>query len=953
MTTKKKTKKTKKFKVTVKDEATTQAPAVATTTQASADATTQAPAASAEGTLSAVALSTTTPVVGQTVTAVLTPANPADVASYAWYANEDVIAGETTKTLKITTAYLTKKIKVVVTNKDGKTFESAASEAVTEDKSSDVTISVADALQGDGSVLYDAKTTFRVSYGKSFGDPVKVQWFCNEAVASTRSLDGGNLEFTWTPGDKTFLGKIYCEVTNKDGVVKKSNELVLTDKEYAAKLSNFTITDESSQIAFAAEDNKSVVTVKVNKGYAGTFYLFKSDVTEFKAENAIESFAVTGKETDGTLSEKAALAAGAKIGQVADDKTVTYMYPVKSSIVRGASYLLVFDQANITIDNIGGKDLNKSELATVPYVTTAQKIAITQLANGKNMKATVYSDAAATKVAEFIDGSNYGSVTFYDNTASDDATKFNQVGAVVSTATKGVFESSIAATNTRKYAYATYNVAKGICSKDAISVKSNVVAMAGNPATSITCAKGKADADLKVTFVSLESAGTLYVYRDGLGDSAKSGENEFDATKSSTYIKSVAVTPGTGEVNVEGAVNKADTYGAAFVPADTTKYNTQHAATVDIDAVAKAYKLTTKSGQIIKADGTSSLDLTAIDQWGGDFEIKSTDNNLIKTLKACKEAYAPFKSHADDVVNNGDLAIHPYGGKLYLQQSDTANLDEAFAVKLGVVDQYFTAVCTKAGGAETAEWTFAITDVEPRFDGAGDSSTDYSISEEFTRFSKASGTTTNLKFETYSLDQVGERRAITGTPAVAMAGPSNNLTVAVATDGTVTLSEVSKSAATDAGTYTYGYKDTRDAKFVGITVKVGAATTNDPSDATSLRDACITSVDVTVYNQQASSLSATTASSGSVIQVYDQFGVKYEGNLSVTVGNETTTKGDTAAADGVLGIDITTGAGEGTVEFTEPTNNATNYTVKVYGVAVATPVTSSTPVIGTVSYTHA
>ena len=853
MTTKKKTKKTKKFKVTVKDEATTATPAVATTTQASADATTQAPAASAEGTLSAVALSTTTPIVGQTVTAVLTPANPTDVASYAWYANEDVIAGETTKTLKITTAYLTKKIKVVVTNKDGKTFESAASEAVTEDKSANVTISVEDALQADGSVLYRNGITFRVAYGKSFGDPVKVQWFSNEAVAGTYTTDNGDLQYTWTPVNKTFLGKIYCEVTNKDGVVKQSNELILTDKEAPATISNFTITDDTAtpNVDFAAEDTKSVITVKMSKAYAGKFYLFKSDVAKFDEASATSSFdTATAVLFNGTLSEAAAINAGNAIYQVADDKTITYMFGVNAALPRGGSYVLVFDQTNLSSDNLGGATLNKSEVVKVPYVTTAQSIKITKLANGVNAQATVYSDAAATKKAEFINGTNYGTVSFYNHTASDDATKFNQLGNVVTTADKGVFESSMAATNAAKYMYATYNVAKGICSSDAISIQSNIVMMPGDPAVSIVCAKGKTDTDLKVTFTSLESAGTLYVYRDGLGDSAKSGDDEFDATKSSTYIKSVTVNPGQGEVFVDASVSCADIYGATFVPSDLNKYCAQAATPVPIAAEAKSYKLTSKSGQKIKGDGTTAFDLTAVDQWGGSFEIKKNDPNLKRILACCREAFDPFKSSVDDVANTGKLAIRPLGGKLHAVQLAAATEGEAYAVKLGVVDQYFTAVCTTAGAAGTAEWTVGVTDKEPRFDENGDVAGAAAVDAVFaavvfSNFSKTNGTTKALKFESKALDQFGENIAVTAKHVdLGGADANNNLVLDMDADGGFTISVSDPTKAVNVGTYDFAVDDfaagTTEDDYA-ITVTIGAAVAANGI----LKDSNISNVSIT------------------------------------------------------------------------------------------------------------
>ena len=74
-----------------------------------------------------------TPKVGDTLTATLVPSNATNVAGYAWLADNEPILGATTNTFAVTSAVVGKKLKVVVTDTDGKTFESVETAAVISD----------------------------------------------------------------------------------------------------------------------------------------------------------------------------------------------------------------------------------------------------------------------------------------------------------------------------------------------------------------------------------------------------------------------------------------------------------------------------------------------------------------------------------------------------------------------------------------------------------------------------------------------------------------------------------------------------------------------------------------------------------------------------------------------------------------------------------------------------
>jgi len=74
-----------------------------------------------------VTLSNTAPKVGDTINAVTTPANANNVAGYQWYADGVAIEGATEASYIVLATDVDKKLKVVVTDAAGTTFESAES----------------------------------------------------------------------------------------------------------------------------------------------------------------------------------------------------------------------------------------------------------------------------------------------------------------------------------------------------------------------------------------------------------------------------------------------------------------------------------------------------------------------------------------------------------------------------------------------------------------------------------------------------------------------------------------------------------------------------------------------------------------------------------------------------------------------------------------------------------
>ncbi len=529
------------FTVTVKakEVATTAAPA---TTQASADATTQAPqqdsSADASGdSLKKVELSSTSPKVGETITAVLTPSSAKDVSSYTWFLDGKEVSGNATSSYVVKSEDIGKTLKVVVTTTKGDKIESNTSAAIIEDKTTKVEVVDRSGFQADGSALLG--DILDLEFGSALGIPQQITWYVNNTLAGTYNSTGGQLTATaYNTATKGLTGQCYAVIKSESGSTYTSNTVNIVGTPVPAKVTEFAITEDytsNANIDIAKTSSKSVLTFKLNRDYDGVVYLVKAadDVTTTKglkvatASSNGEKYNVAripsvDKVTD--LTESNVLKAGYGLKYVnTNTHEVTYM--VKSPTVdRGTSYVLAFDQDEFAADNIGtsvNKSANVTTAVTAPYVKAPTKIAITALnviTTAGATKATLYYGASSDAVCEYLGNAFAGTaetalIEYYADNNYDvkEGTKFN-VGA--SAITKGVEAGTIAAASDTDIVsvYATFTGGAGIFGKEKVSLTSAYREVPSTePGTvSVAGVKGSADA-VKVTIAGQKVDGTVYL----------------------------------------------------------------------------------------------------------------------------------------------------------------------------------------------------------------------------------------------------------------------------------------------------------------------------------------------------------------------------------------------------------------------------------------------------------
>ena len=719
MTTKKKTKKTKKFTVTVKDEATTQAPAVATTTQASADATTQAPqqdsSADASGdSLKKVELSTTSPKVGDVINAVLTPASAKDVSSYTWYVGGKEVSGNATSSYTVVADDLGKTIKVVVTTKDGSKIESNTSAAVIEDNTTKATIVDKSGFQADGTALVG--DFLDLEFGDGNGIPEQITWYVNNKLQSTKNSKGGSLDdITFDTGAKGVTGNCYAIIKNEDGTTFKTPVVSIVDVECPATLSDVSIDEDYSTNGNVTIDTKSekyVVTVSLNRDYAGKFYLIDSTKTEIKADNCstttgelVAEKGVAGltkstiKNTTDALTVKGTLDDAHKALKFVNSTTnkVTYMFKVQSALTRGTSYKVVFDQAKVDADDIktANTRANVSSAVTAAYVKAPKLVkvtsvkpditAATQGVTAPTAIATIYADASGDSVADYLSTSATGSVSGGSNVTNltlkyfADTNYDGKGGKEFEThsnlITKGVdaADDTKADSNTDVVTvYATLTGIAGIFGKDALTLTSEakVVPITEPGTISISNVVGSKDA-IKVTIGGQLCDGTIYLV----------------GGKELTNWDGVAYS--TPADNTAAAALSAEN-GAAY--ADLDAFHADCTATNSLKFLLKKFNPSTESTYISKAfvpKTAGSYTFTNVIKG-----INSKENETVGDLYAAifvpnSEQYITVNTAANKSINLKSVATTWSVGNIEAKK-DTSNVVTSNEVKLIVKDQFGT-----------------------------------------------------------------------------------------------------------------------------------------------------------------------------------------------------------------------------------------------------------------------
>ena len=521
--------------------------------------------------VSSVSLSTTTPKVGDTITAVTTPENATNVASYKWETSASTdeataswaeITGETGSSLKVTAAMVEKFIRVTITDSEGETYTAVTTSPVANDATSDVSIIDVMGLQSDGTAVVGDR--LRISYGATFGTPTAATWYKDGAVLTTASVGDGvanmiNLDITPARGAGTYKATVVA-----DGKTYTTNEIIVTNKEEQAVIKEFTIEDDytdGSDIDYRTTDARAVVTVTLSKNYVGNIQLWKKSDSKYSAaidnlvtdDTAVAAWVTSASQRNGAQADGSSILTsdqatnytvencrnGYGLGHINADGTVTYKFVANAGLTRGTEYVVTFDQSSITTDTPGTGTANVFATAVAaPYVIAPAKIAITKISNG-NAPEITFQDAegktlqwlgkpARTAVAGTTlarGASNTLAATAFDTAAVyANTVKANDPTAATVTAlspgigtgntlVSGVWTGGAYAGSTA-YWFAKVTAPAGIYGKDAITLTSEAVPVAQDAASQMNLVQDKDTAtSAVVSFSNLRCDGTVYIIR--------------------------------------------------------------------------------------------------------------------------------------------------------------------------------------------------------------------------------------------------------------------------------------------------------------------------------------------------------------------------------------------------------------------------------------------------------
>ena len=588
--------------------------------------------------------------VGDTLTAGVVDRNGKDVSdnvTFQWYADDVAIEGATDETLGVTVAMIGSTIKVVATAENGNTFESEeTAEVKGEDKAAEIKLIDKTGLQADGTALPTDLLT--VSYGQDLGTPSTVIWWCDGAVKAVYTTEGGALvdAFTSAPLQTVMVGGVaqavdldegewWVTIENTEGVTSTTNVITVTPS-HIAIIEDVDITDDydGGNVELLKNVTKAVVTVTLNKDYAGTFYLtpvktsaFNS--TDLTAKMTTANAKTTEVKTLAKLTDKAAIDTTANKGIYYLDKDtneITYKFALDHMagtpiLTRGTDYYLIFDQDDYEGDDLPtatgtGKlddlDLNITDAITMPYVEAPDSVAVTNYAKGnagaEKIKVTLY-DEEGNALAWYTpaDGTTtlggFGTTNIYNISSNTASASDPAITPATSVASKGVATLTYTGTNTQ-YAYVKLVSNAGVFDKETITLTSDVVETNGPALTSLSIAYDSSDpTSAKVTLKNLTSRtnGTVYIFQSNVavgaatdsGTTSTEGADEKNAAKITAQAKdglymvgSAEVTGGTTSVVIPNVFSKdqigltqaAITDNGATASVQALKYNDYFAA---------------------------------------------------------------------------------------------------------------------------------------------------------------------------------------------------------------------------------------------------------------------------------------------------------------------------------------------------------------------------------------
>ena len=600
-----------------------------------------------------VAIDNTNPIVGDTLTAAVTPAN-AKVSSYQWYrstnAGNIAIAGATAATYTVKSADVGATLFCVVNDKVVSS-ETAAVSAAPEEVT--VTLKDEDGLQSDGTGIF--ADGLKVSFTDNLGTPVRVVWYKDGDSIATET---GNLTFRLaTAGARFGAGKYSAAIVNSDGKTYVSNEIEITAKQQPAIMSGFALTDDyttATNVLCNANDTAAVVTITLNKDYAGKFYVYDATQATYANNTSINrgalgyaTTAVTSTATTETFTDARAIADGTGLKLTNLDGSVSYKIVLGTGIgvTRGKTYKVAFDQTAIATDDITGTartDITLTDAVAAPYVTAPATISLDEVANAATVKISVKD--AEGKNLDYFDLKTNGNaglaaVNVYGNTSKSTtgATNLLLANTAGFTFAKNTLTSTgTTAAGTHSWYYATVRTTAGVFAKDSVTLTSDVVEGSKAVYASATFEADKTTpTTAKIKFTNLASDVTVYILKDdhqasgvgaGVGNLTTAMNNKnFTVATPVNYTAMKDVEKGTAEVSIENAFDEArdatnfHRFWAIVVPKTSGFYMgseelimTQVATSASIAPVTVSDTLgVTANGGAITITG-----LTALDQYG-------------------------------------------------------------------------------------------------------------------------------------------------------------------------------------------------------------------------------------------------------------------------------------------------------------------------------------------------
>ena len=604
-----------------------------------------------------VSINNTTPKVGDTLNAITVGGE--GEYSYQWYAGDEAIPGADDDELLVTGDLRDLQISVSVTDAEGNTAKSDPTFPVAKDLSAEVTITDLDGLQDDGTAL--PTDTLQLSYGAGLGTPENIIWYKDGAAAKINTARGGFAgAFQTVPrnvaGNATLAkGEWYVIVQNTEGDNFVSNSIIVTVDDQAV-MTDVTITEDydTPNIEYTKTTSTAVITVTLNKDYAGTFYLAPDARTTFY--NSVDLVnEITTAETVNTalknMTDKNAIAeltdGDAIYGlKYLDEETgeVTYKFAVKmdnangQAVKRGSDYNLIFDQDDYDDDNLettSGKgslddlDLNMTDALTIPYVETPDSAAVTLYAATNGAAATIkvglydedgevlswYKDATAEAGVGVLPG--FSSLKVYNVTENKAADTDDPCpGPSNAVADKGVATLTYTG-NASQFAYVKLETTAGVFAADSVTLQTEVVETIGPALDSLKVKQSSSepkDAVIELKNLTKRGSGTVYLFQSGKQAGATVNDDGTENTAAvitaqnkdgAWMLGSATVEGGSSSVTIPNVFDKSvigataaagaekynDYYAALFVPDDTEYYAELASAPFLLKHELKSYKL--------------------------------------------------------------------------------------------------------------------------------------------------------------------------------------------------------------------------------------------------------------------------------------------------------------------------------------------------------------------------